>query len=407
MRFNRSSDRRWRAAVVAIALVAFATSAVAATATTQSLQASGPTYKVLGSFGKEGTGNGQFSTNITGLAVDKAGNLYVSDGNLNRVQAFSPKGAFLRKYALVPGEGGTFDVAVSPTGDVWATTDTGAQARRFPKNGGAPENFDTPGGANGIAVDANDNVYVSTNAGDIAAVVRFDKSDAGWAPAKTWVGGGFQWPIDVETSPDGTVYVADVKGAPPNIKHFDASGKLLKRINTKMQATAGAGVTLGIGVDPDCNVWSVNNEQRNVALYSPSGKLLATATSGDMLAKDIAVGPTGDLYVFDIYTRKITRFGLDRAKPAAASVAGTVTVANGVAKVKYTLSSVACPAQVAGVASLSGSVNGKASVTVPAGKSTVLTIPVKGKAGKAQFKIVLKTNGRPTTQTQSVTVRAS
>ncbi len=399
-----SRGRARRAALVPLVLFAFATFAVAATATNKVAQATGPTYKVAGTIGKEGTGNGQFSSNVTGLAVDAAGNVYASDGNLYRVQAFSPKGAYLRKYAMVTGEGGTSDVAVGPTGDVWATTDTGGIVRRFPKSGGASETFATPKSASGVAVDADGNVYVSTSGDNIAGVVRFDKTDTGWADAKMWVGGGFQWPIDVETSPDGTIYVADVKGAPPNIKRYDANGKLLNKINMKTQATAGAGVQLGIGVDPDCNVWATNNEQRNVMQYSPTGKLLATATSGDMLAKDIAIGPNGDLYAFEVYTMKIIRFSLDRSKPAAARVPGQLTASKGKATIKYTLTGVACPAQLTGVATLSGAVTGKAAVKVAAGKTTVLSIPVKGKSGKAQFKIVLKTNGRPTTQTASVSV---
>jgi sugar lactone lactonase YvrE len=392
--------RTRRAALVPLVLFAFATFAVAATATNKVAQV-GPTYKVAGTFGKEGTGNGQFSTNVTGLAVDAAGNVYVSDGNLTRIQAFTAKGAFLRKYSLADGGGVTADVAVGPTGDVWGATQTGSQAWRFPKAGGAPEKLDSLSSADGIAVDADGNVYVS---GGITKVFRFDKTDTGWAPARTWVGTGFQWAIDIEASPDGTIYVADTKGAPPNIKRFDANGKLLNKINMKMQATAGAGVQLGIGVDPDCNVWATNNEQRNVMLYSPTGKLLATATSGDMLAKDIAVGPNGDLYAFEVYTKKVIRFSPDRSKPAAALVPGRITVSKGKATIKYTLAAVACPAQVSAVASLSGAVKGKAAVKVAAGKSTVITIPARGSSGKAQFKIVLKTNGRPTTQTASVNV---
>jgi sugar lactone lactonase YvrE len=416
MRSNEATaigKRRLRIAIVPLALVVFAACAVGATASGRQA-AAGPVYKVVGTIGKEGTGNGQFSTNVTGLATDNAGNVYVSDGNLNRIQAFSAKGAYLRKYAMVAGEGATADVAVGPTGDVWGTTQTGAQARRFPKAGGAPETLSTPKSADGIAVDADGNVYVSTSGDNVAAVVRFDKTDTGWAPAKTWVGGGFQWPIDVEASPDGTIYVADVKGAPPNVKHYDAKGKLLKKINMNMPATAGAGVTLGIGVDPDCNVWTTNNGQRNVILYSPSGKVLATATSGDMLAKDVAVGPTGDLYVFDVYAKKVVRFGLDRSKPAAANV-GRVSVAKKgagyVARVKYTLSGVACPAQVSATASLAGKgVTGKAVVKVGAGKSTLIEIPlakgplasVSGSKASATFKIVLRTNGRATTQSSTV-----
>lgn len=404
---RRAAARRRRLRRVTIGVLAVgiaAACAAAALATGQSRRAVGPSYKVAGTFGKEGTGAGQFSTNVTGLAVDKAGNVYVSDGNLSRVVVFSAKGSYLRSYPMVAGEGTTFDVAVGPTGDVWATTDTGAVVRRFPKAGGAPETLGTPKSADGVAVDADGNVYVSTSGDNVAGVVRFAKTAAGWDPAAMWVGKGVLWPIDVETSPDGTVYVADVKGAPPNVKHYDANGRLLKRINMKMQATAGAGVTLGIGVDPDCNVWAVNNAERNIMLYSPTGKLLATATSGDMVAKDVAVGPNGDVYAFDINTRKIVRFAPDRAKHATASVGGNVAVSGGIAKVKFTLGGVACPAQVAATASLKGAVNGKAAVQVPAGRPTVLSIPAKGTSGKATFTIVLKTNGRPTTQVASVNV---
>jgi hypothetical protein len=123
-----------------------------------------------------------------------------------------------------------------------------------------------------------------------------------------------------------------------------------------------------------------------------------------MLAKDIAVGPNGDLYAYEAYTKKIIRFTLDRSKPAAAVVPGRITVSKGKARIKYTLAGVSCPAQVSAVASLGGAVKGKAAVKVGAGKTTVISIPAKGASGKAQFKIVLKTNGRPTTQTASVNV---
>ena len=77
---------------------------------------------------------------------------------------------------------------------------------------------------------------------------------------------------------------------------------------------------------------------------------------------------------------------------------------------KFALPGVSCPAQVAAVATLKGKgVSGKASVKVAAGKTTTITMPVKAPKGKttaATFTIVLKTNGRPTTQTKSVKVRA-
>ena len=53
-------------------------------------------------------------------------------------------------------------------------------------------------------------------------------------------------------------------------------------------------------------------------------------------------------------------------------------MSGGKAKLKYTLSGVACPAQISGTASRSGSVNGKATVKVAAGKTTVIDDPRQG-----------------------------
>ena len=139
--------------------------------------------------------------------------------------------------------------------------------------------------------------------------------------------------------------------------------------------------------------------------YSPAGKKLATVNL-PYIARDIGVGPKGDVYVL-IQAAGVFHLVDDRSTPGVALVPGSITVSGGVAKVKYTLTGVACPAQIAATASLTGSgISGKASVKVAAGKTTLLSIPVKGKAsGPVTFKIVLKTNGRPTTQTAKVTMR--
>jgi hypothetical protein len=106
----------------------------------------------------------------------------------------------------------------------------------------------------------------------------------------------------------------------------------------------------------------------------------------------------------------IVHFAEDRSKPATAAVSGKITVKKGKATVKYSATGIACPAQVDATASLKGKgVSGKARVKIAAGKRTVITIPVRMRAGitaQATFTIVLKTNGRKTTETRKVTVSA-
>lgn len=394
-----------RVIMVGMACVAAATVVAAATAGSEATTAG--SYKLAGKIGKEGKANGQFSALAYGLATDKAGNFYVSDAGNLRIQAFSARGAYKGRFTFAPGEV-VVDVAVGPTGDVWGTTQVGAQVRRFPKSGAA-ENLSTPKSAEGVAIDAQGNVYVATNGDSTHGVVRFDKSAAGWAAAKMWVGGGLQEPGDVEVSPDGSVYVADRRGSPPSIRRYNASGKLLSTIRTKLAATAGAGAAYGIGVDPDCNVWATNGQQRRVDKFTPSGRLLGSVTSGDLLSTDIAVGPKGDLYVFDINTRSVFHFAEDRSKPARANVPGTIIVSGGTAKIAYTLSGVACPSVVNATATLTGpGISGKAAgLKLKAGARNTIRMKLsKAASGKATFKIVLKTNGRTTMETRRVSVNA-
>jgi sugar lactone lactonase YvrE len=369
--------------VAIAALLAAAACVVGATAAGQA----GPSFKKAGAWGKSGKANGQFLANAFGLATSKSGDVYVADTDNFRVQVFSASGAFKRSIPFTTSES-VQDVAVGADGSAWATAMQAGQARRL----GGSESIATDKQALGVAVDAEGNVYVSTAGDNVRNVSRYDKASS-YAKAKTI--GGFADPGDVEVSADGSVYVVDGL----NVKRF-VDDKLVKTIK------GGVSKPIGIGVDLDCNLWITNISQRNLTQVSPTGKVLGAVTGEDLIAQDVAVGPKGDLYAYDSGKHAMVRFTPDTSKPAAAAVGGNVVVTGGKAKVKYTLSGVACPTQVSATASLSGAVTGKASVKVAAGKSTVLSIPARGSSGKAQFKIVLRTNGRPTTQVASVNVTA-
>ena len=360
--------------------------------------AAGPGFKQVGKWGKVGTGNGQFGNGVFGLATSKGGNLYAADTDNNRVQVFSRTGGFVDKFGATGSGNGQFlsaqDVAVASDGSVFVADYRNDRVQKLSAGGGfqlaIPASQPT-----GVGVDADGNLYVVDVEGK---VTRYDKA-SNYTPGTSWKGaarGG-----DLEVSADGSIYVADTGGL--RVARYSSDGKALSSIR------GGLSNPIGIGVDLDCNVWVGNISARRIAKFSPGGRMLTTAASADLVAQDIAVGRGGDVYAFDGSNRAIVRFAEDRSKPATANVPGSIRVAGGSAKISYMLSGVACPAEVGATATLTGAgIAGKAAgLKLKAGVKNTITMKLsKAASGKATFKIVLKTNGRPTTETKSVAVVA-
>jgi len=350
-------------------------------------------YKQVGKWGTSGAANGQFRGPF-GIATDRSGAVYVADTDNNRIQVFSATGRFLRKWGATGSGPGQFlsaqDVAVDAQGGVWVADYRNDRVQRF-NSGGAFQQEIASSQPTGVAVDADGNLYVQELSG---RVTRYEKA-SGYSAGASWKAGGRGG--DIEVSPDGTVYASDTAGT--RVAAFDRSGK------AKGVMRGGLSNPIGTGVDLDCNVWVGQISARRFAKFSPKGKLLGTVSTPDIVPEDVAVGTKGDLYLLG--QSEALRFAEDRSKPAAANVPARIAVQGKVAKIPYTLSDVACPAEIGATATLTGNgIAGKAAgLKLKAGAKNTITMKMsKAANGKATFRIVLKTNGRPTTEARSVTV---
>ena len=401
-----TSVRRLRWVLVGAAVaVAIGTAGAAA----REQAAAGQGYKLVGKWGKIGTGNGQFAPNAGGIDTDKAGNVYISDTDNHRVQVFTAAGKFLRKWGSNGDGNGQFiiaeDLDVAQDGTVWVAGQQNERLQAFSGSGAYQASIAGTVGelVRGIGVDEDGNVYAAVEGSAKGGYRRYVKSQSGWEAAGGLLAGGTYRADDVEASPDGTIFLATMNSQVPynaRIRHLTAEGKELgsfKRVDSFG--------TLGIAVDLDCNVWTAISTTE-IAKYSPSGKQLTKATV-PYIANDIGFGPKGDLYA-TIQNGGVVHLAEEKSKPATANVPGTIAVKGGKASVKYVASGFACPAQVDATFTLKGAgVSGAGKGKVAAGKANTLAMTVHGPAGKtvpATFTIVLKTNGRATTEKRSVKV---
>jgi hypothetical protein len=242
-------------------------------------------------------------------------------------------------------------------------------------------------------VDGDGNLYVLELSGKLT---RYDRA-SDYAAGKSFKAAGKGG--DVEVDSEGNIIAADPGAL--KVTRYDSDGK------AKGTMRGGLSSPIGVGVDLDCNVWITQIASRRIAKFSASQKVLTTVDSAGAIPEDVAVGARGDVYLLG--QTEVIRFAEDKAKPGTANVPGSITVSGGTAKISYTLSGVACPAEVGAVATVTGAgISGKAAgLKLKAGAKNTITMRFsKATSGKATFKIVLKTNGRSTTETKSVTVNA-
>lgn len=98
--------------------------------------------KLLMSFGKQGFKPGEFSY-PNGIAVDKAGNIYVADSDNARVQIFNKKGKLVRTFSGTGGSALTHPLAidVSRNNEIHVVEGFGHDVQVYDYNGGSLYNF--------------------------------------------------------------------------------------------------------------------------------------------------------------------------------------------------------------------------------------------------------------------------
>jgi sugar lactone lactonase YvrE len=242
------------------------------------------------SWGSAGSGPGQFSTlypgsAAMGIAVGPNGHVYVSDTWNGRVQEFTPNGKFVRAFGR-------------PNPNL--------------NGGGAPAD-DTFYGPRQLAVAPNGNIYVADTGNERIQVYspqgqHLFNIGAGSHKPET-AGGRFDEPSGVAIDGKGIVYVADYWDQ--RIQRFTLDGRYLSSIPISGWTSGDYGEPY-LTVDKTGHLFatdsplSLNRHVNHVLMLDAStGKMLRAFGSGGAgtgtlsQPSGIAVGPDGNLYITD------------------------------------------------------------------------------------------------------------
>jgi gliding motility-associated-like protein len=316
-----------------------------------------------------------FFFTITGLVVDKDGNLFVEDWGGNQIKKLTPSGnlsVFAGSGVAGSADGNglaaTFSepdaIIIGPTGDFFVsdqasnlirkvtinadvTTFAGSGAAGATDGKGKAASFNSP---RGLAVDGLGNIYVADQANNLIRKITPDgtvstyagNGTAGFADASTPLSASFNTPTAVELDTQGNLYVSDAgNGAVRKITPAGVVSTFARGFNFPRELKA----------DGTGNVYVGDQADNVIKRISPTGVVTVVAGSGARGGVDgvgkaasfaetigMAVDGKGNLFLGEsgnsmIRKLVITGYTIDKALPAGLTfdattgkITGTPTV---------------------------------------------------------------------------------
>ncbi|MGC8836916.1 MAG: PA14 domain-containing protein [Anaerolineae bacterium] len=262
-------------------------------------------------WGSQGAEPGQFQ-DPRGVAVDRAGNVYVADTGNRRVQKFTADGALLQAFGEDADLREPFDLAVAPDGHLYVLDPQGDNVAHFGPDGEYLGRLAVGIGLfrpRGLAVDATGNLYIADTGGSrVLKLAPTGQVLAEVCPAGDGAGRVRQ-PTDVTVAPDGSLYVVD-----PSLR-------LLQRLDAQGRYLGGWGIPAANTFDgphlafhPSGLLLMTEPEGHQVYAYDGEGRLVASwggeGAGPGQFAKPIgiAVGPGGEVLVTDPLNHRVQRF---------------------------------------------------------------------------------------------------
>ncbi len=251
----------------------------------------------------------------TSIAIDIYGNAWVVNYSSASVTNFNSQGQFSElppPYYTDAGLNVPYGVAVDPTSHIWIANLGGNSLSEFQESGVASSpntgfTSDDLIGPAGIASDASGNIWMANYLASTSGIVEAVPSNlAGQGPTFTvYTGGGLNSPYGIAVDGSGNIWVTNQAGA-GSISEFNSSGQAVKG-----SPFSGGGIDdpYGIAVDGLGNIWTANygGNSDSVSEFTSSGTAISNAngwvSNGLLEPYGIAIDPSGNVWVASDYAQ--------------------------------------------------------------------------------------------------------
>jgi len=213
------------------------------------------------------------------IALDGAGQIYVSDSVRSRIFVFNSEGKFLRTIG-----------SLSKTESIFKR-------------------------CTGIAIDQKrERLYVVDTVAMKVIVLGLDGKVIQRIGERGLDPGKFNFPTQIAVAPDSTFWVVDSLNF--RVQHFDSEGKVINGFGRLGDGLGEFDKAKGISLDSHGNLYIVDSYRDRVQVYTPEGRFLfffghtGPAEGQFYLPTGIAVDNQDRIYVADSYNRRVEVFHL-------------------------------------------------------------------------------------------------
>lgn len=239
-------------------------------------------HNFVKAWGGQGNAPGQFNE-PWGIAVALDGSVYVADTWNHRIQKFDKDGNFISMWGAFGDVGEAYDenlelfygpraVAIDKEGNVWVSDTGNERMTQFTANG---EALDVFGGAGadigqflepvGLAIDANGNFYVADTWNRRIQVFDQDLNPTQQIEVQAWDSQSVVNKPYLAVDAEGNIYVTDPEGY--RVIKFGKDGKVRAVFGVPGNDLAGVQLPTGITIDAQGNIYLADAGNNRVLIF--------------------------------------------------------------------------------------------------------------------------------------------